>query len=383
MRAARVTRRRPAVRAPNTLEALGFALLAGAAGFIWASRLTRSHSSDGKGEAFGEAADQQDIYLQMQRAREPKRGRHATSPLQIPWRGWRDILLRTYQQIGEDRLFSVAAGVVFLGLLALFPAVTAIVSIYGLFADRTTINEHLEILASALPPGAYTLVADQVARVVAKGDGSLTLGLVLGLLISLWSANAGVKAVIDSLNVVYGEKERRGFFTLNFLSLTFTLGAVGFVLSALALVVVFPLAMESLRFGDTLEWTISLARWPLFISVMLVALAVLYRFGPDRRAARLQWLTIGSVAASIIWAIVSAAFSFYLSYFADYDAQYGTLGGAIGLMMWMWLTAIVVLAGAELNAEIEHQTAEDTTIGGDKPLGARGAVMADTVGEAQ
>ncbi len=362
----------------DLLDKAGLALLGFAAG-LWLGAERRQAAPAPFGEK--QAADEPKT-VQALRAAEPGRGRDATSPFAIPWRGWRDIMVRTYRQIGEDRLLAVAAGVVFLGLLALFPAITAIVSLYGLFADPATVNDHLQALSGALPRGAYSIIHDQVVRVTANSDGKLTLGAVFGLLIALWSANAGVKAVIDSLNVVYEQKEKRGFFRLNGISLTLTLGAVLFVLGALALVVIFPLAMEGLGLNGQTEGLVAWARWPGFMAVMLVALGLLYRYGPDRRGARLQWVSVGSVFAAVTWALGSGGFSLYLANFADYDATYGTLGAAIGLMMWMWLTTIVVLVGAELNAEIEHQTAEDTTVGDEKPLGARGATMADTVGPA-
>jgi len=310
----------------------------------------------------------------------PGHGRLSGNPLQIPWTGWKDILWRTYQQIGEDRLLAIAAGVVFFGLLALFPAVTALVSSYGLFADPSTIGANLQRLALMLPEGTFQIVQDQIARVLAKGSTSLGMTFLFGLALAIWSANAGVKAMIDALNVVYDEEEKRSFIRLNLVSLAFTTGGIAALLLMVGAVVAFPLALDHLGLAPQNQWIFSLARWPLLLVILLVALGILYRFGPSRRAARWEWLSLGAIAAALLWIAGSALLSWYLSNFGNYNATYGSLGAAIGLMTWMWMSAIIVLCGAELNSEIEHQTVRDTTVGHPKPLGGRGAEMADTVG---
>ena len=310
------------------------------------------------------------------------RGRLSSSPLQIPWAGWRDILWRTYVRSGEDRLLAIAAGVVFFGLLAVFPAITALVSCYGLFADPSTIGANLQTLALMLPEGSFQIVQDQIARVVDQGSTALGATFLFGLGLAVWSANAGVKAVIDALNVVDGESEKRSFIRLNLLSLAFTSGGIAALLLMVGAVVAFPLALDHLGLAPASRSIVSLARWPLLFAILLAALGVLYRFGPSRRAARWQWLSVGTLAASLLWIAGSSLLSWYLSNFGNYNATYGSLGAAIGLMMWMWMSAVIVLFGAELNSEIEHQTARDTTVGHPKPLGARGAVMADTLGQA-
>ena len=310
----------------------------------------------------------------------PGHGRLSGSPLQIPWTGWKDILWRTYQQIGEDRLLAIAAGVVFFGLLALFPAVTALVSSYGLFADPSTIGTNLQQLALMLPDGTFQVVQDQIARVLAKGSTSLGMTFLFGLALAIWSANAGVKAMIDALNVVYDEEEKRSFIGLNLVSLAFTTGGIIALLLMVGAVVAFPLALDHLGLAPQSQWIVSLARWPLLLAILLTALGILYRFGPSRRAARWEWLSVGAIAAALLWIAGSSLLSWYLSNFGDYSATYGSLGAAIGMMTWMWMSAIIVLCGAELNSEIEHQTVRDTTVGRPKPLGTRGATMADTVG---
>jgi membrane protein len=315
---------------------------------------------------------------------EAGRGRRAQAPGRIPWRGWKDILWRTYGQISEDRLLLIAAGVVFYAMLAIVPAITALVSMYGLFTSARTIGAQLNFLADVMPGGAYQLISDQIMRIAANSDGRLTLAFILGLGIALWSANAGIKAIFDALNVVYDEEEKRGIVALNAISLTFTLGAICVLLLALGAVVLLPLVLAFLGFAAKEQaGLLPLLRWPALFVLLMAGLAVLYRFGPSRRHAKWRWVSVGSVLAALTWIAVSVAFSWYLSRFADYNATYGSLGAVIGLMMWMWISTTVVLVGAELNSEIEHQTARDSTVGAEKPLGARGAVMADTVGAAQ
>lgn len=281
----------------------------------------------------------------------------------------------------EDRLLAIAAGVVFYALLALFPAVTALVSLYGLFADIGTIRQHMDIVQSLLPAGATSIVDEQVTRLLAKGDIKLSIGFAVGLGLALWSANAGMKAVIDALNIVYEEPEKRGFLKLNFISLTFTVGAIAALLMGIAAVVIVPLTLERVGLGFVMETLIEWLRWPVLLICLLGGFALLYRYGPSRANAQWRWLSVGSIVAALAWLTGSALFSYYLKHYANYDATYGSLGTAIGLMMWMWMSAVVTLIGAELNAEIEHQTARDTTDGAPKPLGTRGATMADTVGK--
>jgi membrane protein len=323
---------------------------------------------------------QEPLIFQDKRAAEPGRGRQARSPLQIPWTGWRDILLRTYAKIFEDRLMALASSVVFYSLVALFPAIAAGVSFYALFSNPVTIARHLSIVSDIVPAGVLDMVRAEIGRIAARSDGRLTFGFLVSLSIALWSANAGIKSLIDALNVIYDETEKRGFIQLNAESLLFTVCAIAGALVAVAAVVVFPLVLASLGLTSFDKPLIAFVRWPVMFVMMIVALAVLYRYGPSRRAAKWRWLSVGSVFAALAWLAMSSVFSWYLAHFANYDATYGALGAAVGLMMWMWLSAIVVLVGAELNAEIEHQTAHDTTVGGDRPLGFRGAVMADTVG---
>ena len=281
----------------------------------------------------------------------------ATPPVEVRregWAFWKRVLYRTYEEINDDRLLALAAGVVFYGLLAIFPALTALVSSYALFADAATIGGHLNLIASVMPAGAFSIVTEQVTSIVSRTTGNLSFTFLTGLALAVWSANAGVKAVIDALNIVYGVRERRSFVRLNLVSLAFTIGALAAMLTAFAAIVIVPVMLSYLPLYGYDVTLLPLLRWPaLFIAVML-GLAVLYRFGPDRRPARWQLVSPGVVFATAAWLGGSALLSWYLASFANYDATYGSLGAGIGLMMWLWMSAIVVLVGAELNSEIDN-----------------------------
>ena len=316
-------------------------------------------------------------------AREGGRGREASTPTQIPARGWKDILWRTYEEFGNDRIMSVAAGVTYYALLAVFPAIAALVSIYGLFADPASIEGHLSALSGVLPGGALDIIREQVTRIASQGGGALGVGFVVGLAISLWSANAGMKAVFDAMNIVYDEDEKRSFVRLNLQSLAFTLGAIAFVLLAIGGIVVLPILLKFLGLGGQAEWLLSLARWPVLLAGVVLGLALLYRFAPSRDEAEWKWVTPGGLVAAVLWLGGSMLFSWYVTNFGSYNETYGSLGAVIGFMTWIWLSSIVVLLGAEINAEMEHQTSYDTTEGEQQPMGGRGARMADNLGESK
>jgi membrane protein len=303
-------------------------------------RLAGSASSDGSSDAAAASGP----------IRKP-----ISTPFQLPLAAWKQILWRSYQRTNSDRLLATAAGVVFFGLLAVFPAITALVSCYGLFADPATIGANLQTLALLLPSGSFQIVQDQIARVLAKGHTELGATFLFGLGLALWSANSGVKAVIDALNVAYGEPEKRGVIRLNLLSLALTLSGIAALLVMVSAVVAFPLALDHIGLAPDSQQIISLGRWPLLFLALLVALSLLYRLGPSRPAIPWRWLSVGTVTAALLWIGGSALLSYYLSNFANYTATYGSLGAAIGLMMWMWLSATTVLFGAELNSEIERQ----------------------------
>jgi membrane protein len=320
--------------------------------------------------------------VQQARAAQHGRGRKASSPLAIPWLGWKDIGWRVWNGIAGDHLLSFAGGVAFFGLLAMVPALTAGVSSYALIADPRVIQDQLNLAADVVPVAALDLMRGEIARIVANSDGRLTVSFLISLALSLWSANAGIKALFEAMNIVYGEEEKRSFIRLNLFSLLFTILGIAGALLAVGAVVVLPLVFSMIGFPGTKLTLLTYLRWPVMLIVAMAAFATLYRHGPSRRLARPRWISLGSLSAAFLWLAMSAGFSWYISHIANYTATYGALGAVIGLMMWMWLSAVVVLTGAKLNAEIEHQTAVDSTVGPPKPLGARGAVMADTVGRA-
>jgi len=276
----------------------------------------------------------------------------------------------------------IAAGVTFYTLLAIFPAIAALIAIYGLFADPATIASQLDSVSGLLPGGAIDVLRDQMTRITGRGASTLGLTFFVGLVASLWSANAGVKAMFDALHLVYNEKERRGFIKLNFISLTFTTVAILFLIVALGAVVGLPIALSYIGLGSASDLIVRIGRWPVLFGLLALAIAVLYRYGPSRSEPKWRWISWGSGLATVAWIVMSVLFSWYAANFGSYNATYGSLGAVIGFMMWLWLSTIVVLIGAEINAEMEHQTARDTTTGAPKPLGSRGARVADTIGTA-
>jgi membrane protein len=310
-------------------------------------------------------------------------GRFAAGPEEIPARGWKDILWRCYGRLTQDRILAIAAGATFYALLAIFPAIAALVAIYGLFADPATIAKHLDDVAGLLPGAAIEVVRDQLERVASQGRGTLGLAFALGLAVSLWSANAGIKALIDALNIAYAEREKRGIIRLNALSFAFTLGAIVVLLLALAAIVVLPLVLQYLGLERQTGWIVALVKWPVLLLGATFGIGVLYRHGPSRKPAKWRWITWGSALAAVGWIAVSLLFSWYAANFASYNKTYGSLGAVIGFMTWLWLSTIVILLGAEFDAETEHQTCRDSTVGPPKPMGLRGATMADTIGEAR
>lgn len=293
----------------------------------------------------------------------------ASAPVLRGWPFWRHVLYCTYVEILDDRLLALAAGVVFYGLLAIFPAITALVSSYALFAQASTINNHLALVSSLMPQSAYSIIDEQVTRIVTRTTGDLSFTFFIGLGLALWSANAGVKAIIDALNIVYGVRERRGFVKLNLVSLAFTVGALVAMLVAFAAIVILPVILSYLPFYGYDATLLPWLRWPALLIAVMFGLAVLYRFGTNRDNPRWQFVSVGALFSALAWLGGSALLSLYLGRFAHYDATYGSLGAAIGLMMWLWMTAIVVLVGAELNSEVDNAArpipkADEDPIGG-------------------
>ncbi|MBU8539308.1 YihY/virulence factor BrkB family protein [Roseomonas tokyonensis] len=328
------------------------------------ARIGRDAASDRGGEAERGATGQ---------------GRSADAPSEIPALGWWQILKRTLSQASEDRLLTEAAGITFYTLLALFPALAALVSLYALVADPTTIQGHLDALAGIVPGGGMDIITEQVQRVAQSADGTLGFGAIAGLLVSLWSANQAAKALFDALNVVYEEHEKRSFITLTLTTLTFTLGFILFAILTMVAVVAVPVVLNFIGLGSTAETLLAYGRWPVLLVLVALVLACLFRWGPSRASAKWRWVSWGSAFAALAWLGASAGFSWYVANFGSYNETYGSLGAVVGFMTWIWISAIVILFGAELNAEMEHQTARDTTTVPDRPMGSRGAEMADTV----
>lgn len=308
---------------------------------------------------------------------DPQEAYRAKSPTEMPGRRWFDVLKRTYAEVTGDHVMLIAAGVTFYALLALFPALAALVSIYGLFADPTSMQEHLAALEGVLPGGAIEIIGGQLQSLASQGSAGLGLAFFFGLGTSLWSANAGVKSIFEALNIAYEEDETRSFLRLTATSLAFTLGGLLFVILALGAVLAVPAILQSMALGALVETLINWLRWPLLLVVVTGIIATLYRYGPAREPPKWRWVSWGSGIAAVLWLVFSGLFSWYASNVGSFDATYGSLGAAIGFMTWIWISTIVVVTGAELNSELEHATLADTTTGPDRPPGARGAVMAD------
>lgn len=316
----------------------------------------------------------------LRNATQPGRGRGATAPTEIPGPGRLDILWRLYRSIAEDRILLTAAGVAFYVLLALVPTLTAIVSIYGLFNNPAGVVDQVEMLVGIVPRGGLDIIRDQLLRLTVQSNNTLGLTLIFSLALALWSASAAAKAMFEALNIAYGEEEKRSFIHLSALALLFTLGGALAACLVVAVLVVLPAVMLLLPGGDGLEWIVRLSSYGLMMLVVLAVLAALYRWGPSRQAAKWRWITPGVLLTVPLFGIVSAVFSWYVATFTDNNATYGSLGATIGLMTWLWITMTLVIIGAEVNSEIEHQTARDSTTGPEEPLGERGARMADSVG---
>lgn len=319
----------------------------------------------------------------MTDAHEDIRGRGAEWPSQIPGLGWRDIMWRLFARFNEDRVMLIAAGATFYLLLSLFPALAAFVSVYGFFADPTTIAGHLDALRGILPEGGLDMIEGQLNEFARERPDSLGWSFLIAFAVAFWSANNGVKTLFEALNIAYREREKRSFIALNLLSFVFTIGVMLMASLLVAMVGILPAVLALLPLDDWTDLLLRYARWPLLLLIAGAGISILYRFGPSRARPNWRWISWGSILACLVWLAASAGFSFYLQGFADYNATYGSLGAAIGFMMWTWISVMVLLVGAQLNAEIEHQTAVDTTIGKPQPMGMRGAEMADTLGSPQ
>ena len=290
-------------------------------------------------------------------------GEYASSPTELPKRGWKQILFRVKDQILDNNLSVVSAGVAFLAMLAMFPGLAVMVTIYGLIADPYAVQDQLSPLRDIMPPDAYQVIADQLKKVTGETDTKLGVGLMLSFALAIWSATRGIEALITAMNIAYKEGEKRGFVIYNLTATLLTVGAVFFVILSFTLIRAIPAAIEMVHLGEPLASIALWIRWPVLIALLVLALAIIYRYGPSRANARLQWITPGAIAASILWLFSSVAFSFYVSNFGKYNETFGSLGAAVILLFWFYISAYVVCLGAELNAELEHQTNRDSTTG--------------------
>lgn len=309
------------------------------------------------------------------------RGRDADRPRDIPKRGWRDILLRVKDEMGMDNIGLISAGIAFYGLLAIFPAIVAMISLWALLFDPAQIEQQIESASGFLPREAARIIHNQGRKVASDAGAGMSLAAIGGLLLAIYSSAKGVKALIMGLNVAYDEDEKRGFIKLNIAALSLTFVLIMAMIMSLAIVIVIPILLELVGLSPAADILVSLARWPILFALAMFGLAILYRYAPSREEPRWRWVSPGALTATALWVIASILFSVYVRNFGNYNETYGSLGAVVILLMWLWLSAFIVLLGAEINAETEHQTKEDSTRGTAKPMGQRGAYVADTVGE--
>jgi membrane protein len=306
-------------------------------------------------------------------------GQNARAPGEIPARGWWAVAKRVAREAISDRLPMVASSCAFYAMLALFPAISVLISLYGLFLDPATVEGQLEAVRDVLPGAAFEMVASRVHDLASKGSTVLSWGVVIGTALALWSATFGTKALMNALNSAYEEHESRGLIHYNLLAIGLTLSGIVGVAVALSIIVGVPALLRFTWLGPIADIAVRLVSFLLLVGFVTLGLSVLYRLGPSRREAKWRWISPGSVMAAVLWLTASALFSLYVGRFATYDATYGPLGAVVVVLMWFYISAFVVLLGAELNAELELQTWRDTTTGPDKPMGKRGAYVADHV----
>lgn len=310
---------------------------------------------------------------------EPRRGRLARHPRHIPPHGWKDVLWRTLKEIGRDRLPRVAGGVTFYALLAIVPALGVFVSLYGLFADIGQVQRQLDQMATVIPADVVSIVGEQMKRLAVERRANLSIAFAVSLALSVWTASNATRALVDGVNIAYDELEKRNVIQLMAVTYAATFGLLVFMILVTGVLVAAPIVLRMVGLGEFEPIWVPL-RWAILLAAAAAAFTMLYRYGPCRSLARWRWVAPGGAFASVLWLGGSLGFSWFLNNVANYDATYGSLGAVIGFMMWIWFSVMVVLLGAELNAEIEHQTALDSTTGPEQPLGQRGATMADTVG---
>jgi membrane protein len=308
-------------------------------------------------------------------------GEQAAVPTQIPARGWLQVTKRAFKESSVDNVGILSGGIAYAGFLALFPALIAGISLFGIVADPETIARQTNGLLVALPESAQPLLRDQITSLTASSGGALGFGFVLSILLALWSASSGTSSLMTAINIAYDEEESRNFLKLRGTALLLTLGAIVFMLLTLGLVAVVPAVLNALELGTLINVGVEIVRWTLLLVLIVVALGILYRTAPDRDAPQFKWTSVGAVVAAVLFLLASFAFSLYVNNFGSYNKTYGALAGVVVLLLWLYLTAYIVLLGAEINAESEKQTKQDTTKGPAAPMGERGAEAADTLAD--
>jgi membrane protein len=289
----------------------------------------------------------------------------------IPPRGWRNTALTVWRKLDQDNVSIIAAGVAFYSLLALFPGMGALVAIYGLAADPVDLERQLDLLSNILPAEGLRIVRTQMHAIVSQPDTGLSWGVILGFGLTLWSATAGVKTLMTALNIVYGCRERRGFLRFNATSIVLTLGTVIAAAFAIIFILILPAVLGILdRFGwidRAVKLLLSVAHWPIMTVLVILGFQVMYYFGPSHETLRWRWISRGAVIAAALWLVASALFSFYAAHIADYNETYGSLGAVVILLMWLYITAYVVLLGAEIDATAGSHVREE---GAEPPVSA-------------
>ncbi len=306
-------------------------------------------------------------------------GLQADRPTEIPARGWRQVLARGWKEAQSDQVPLLAGGVAFFGFLALFPGLIATVLIYGLVVDPATVQEQVASLGDALPAQARDLLTEQLQTLASTSSSALGIGVVISVVLALWSASGGIGNLITAINTAYDEEEDRGFIKRKLLALKLTLASVAFLLVVITLVAVAPAVLDSLVGSGPIRWLLEAVRWALLLALIMAALAVLYRTSPARDAPKMRWVSVGAGVATLLWIAASVGFSIYVDNFSSYGKTYGALAGVVVLLLWLWISAYAVLLGAEINAESEEQTVRDSTQGPERPLGERDAVKADSI----
>ena len=307
-------------------------------------------------------------------------GRDATNPTDLPARGWKDVLLRTKAEVKDDRVPLLSAAIAFYALLAFVPGLIAVVSLYGLVADPADVQRQVSNWLRAAPSDVRNLVTDQLTNITSNAGAGTGAAVVIGIVVALWSASSGMAHLVESTNIAYDEAETRSMVRRRGLALLLTIGAIVFMVAAVALIAVLPAVLDRAGVGTAGKIAVGVLRWLLLPVGMMLALSVVYRYAPDRDAPKWSWVSVGAVVATLIWLAASAIFAIYTGNFAKYNQTYGTLGAVVVLMLWLFITALCVIVGAELNAELERQTERDTTTGPDRPMGSRDAEAADTLG---